>query len=261
MLLVGLCVRIAFGDDPEERRFSLDELEALGQKGYWDQVLFHAQHVPSGERGPRWEVLVERSTVQNLNFLREGAVSGADQLAISFAQNFPFLTRSKVFRESRDEAALAEFRRLYGLGTQSTSESTEALVSFAKQIGDDTDFAFRAGQLAAEKQDPVAALPLYHLAIMGSVGTVKKGYCDHAEIKRSVTAALHLASGDLTRKALQIADKECWTAMQTDLATAFQREPSSAFDANVCPLFSAHKKEYGAPPKRCALNPSGSQIE
>lgn len=252
MLVLSFPLRAAGdGDDLEEKRLSLEELEGLAAKGEWSQVLFHSDEIASADRGARWQSLVEKAAIGNLVFLRTSGVTGADQISLELQRHFPFLTRSKAFTDERNGSGLAAYDTCLRLEKKS-SDCTSRLFDFTEQDKGDSDFQFRAGKWVARKQDAVAALRFFERVLGRVPNSLKSKFCGDADLHVAVIAGLRLNPGEAAKRAASLADKECWSALEAEIEGAFDREPAGNFSQNVCPLLKSRNQVNGKRVAKCA---------
>lgn len=228
------------GDVPPAKRYTLDELELLAQKKAWAEVLLHAEDIYPSERKKNWENVVESAAAEHLREISGAGMSGAAPVAQQLVRTYPFLSRSKSFREARGDAALSDYTLCTGIN-QKGDDCVSRLWDFLQGEKDDTELAFRAAKAVSQKQDPVAALPFFGLAIEGSVASRKDAYCADPDARQAVLFGLRLAPGDSSRQATILADEECWKALRAEIESAFDKEADGNFLKNTCPLLRKRK--------------------
>jgi hypothetical protein len=203
--------------------YTVDDLQALARHHQWDELLAHADDVPTDKRGPAWRDLVDRAAVA----LVDGASGGElGQL----------------------DAALGLEDRAYAVPDGAFARKLHALIA---HLSSSPTTAWSAGEVAANHHDASIAVDFYAVAMTGGK---LAGHCGDATVGDSVVRALGNDPKDAsTSNAHRLA-----VACYEQLAVALRQElwSSSAdvdsnYFANVCGLLKSHRNLSGLQAREC----------
>ena len=218
----------------EPRRFTLEELDNMADRGEWNQLMLNLEEVVPTQRNTRWEQIVERATLGYLKTL-EGQGNGADRIGDSLLTRFPFLSKSSSFGRARLEGKLASLDLCYQRPKDDPA-CANRMMEFARANRNESNWLRQAGETVAHRQNASAAMPYYKIWIEND----RKGplVCDDANLRRALKAAIE--AGDAT--ASDLSSGICWQAMRGELRTALGKKPSAKLRKNACALFRTKRE-------------------
>jgi hypothetical protein len=202
--------------------YKIEDLQALAGHHQWQELLAHADDIPTDKRGPAWHDLVDRAAAGLVDGATGGELGQLD-VALSLAQ----------YSYTVPDGAFA--RKLHTLIAHLSSPAT----------------AWSAGEVAAKRHDGSIAVDFYAVAL--AAGKLA-GHCGDATVGDSVVRAL---SGDPKDASTANAHKLAVVCYE-QLATALRQELwawgsglDSNYFANACGLLKSHHNLSGLQAREC----------
>lgn len=143
----------------------MDELEMLVAKKDFAEALLRLPHVPSSDRGSKWEGLVEKAALAYVADLTEESPSNAMLVVDEMHKTFPHLTRSLVFEKEKNRVAFKGFDACYRGDPADAPECQKRFLEFVKKGRNVPELAFEAGKLVAAASTAANAYPFFKLSL------------------------------------------------------------------------------------------------
>ncbi len=233
LLFIGL----AWASDPslEVHTITMEELDALARQTSWSEMVFRLKEVPAADRNPRWEALVEKAALGQLDILSAQGGSQLGTLATSLLAEYPSLRRSRKYLDKRIEVTFAALRKCYE-NPFIDDECGARLLTFVQGEPRDLALVRRAAGLVAEKESHEAVLPfLKHALIKNSRDKI----CRDEFWQNAVLAGLDSAEEGPRKEAKEIASRDCWPQLKAPLLAELARKPNSV--RAICDLLKEKK--------------------
>jgi hypothetical protein len=200
--------------------YTVEDLSALARGQQWDELLAHADEIPSDKRGPAWRDLVDRAAMALVNGASGGALGQLD-VALS-REGWSYAVPDGAFA-----------RKIKALIAQLSTPST----------------AWAAGDIAAKHRDSSIAVDFYVLA-----GGKIASHCADATFDGAVVGGLYSTPKDASATNAQKLATTCYDQLATQLRQelwSFQGDLDSNYFANVCGLLKSHRNLSGLQAREC----------
>jgi hypothetical protein len=203
--ITSLALLLATSFARAERKYALEDLEALVKSESWDEASQHLEDVAPSKRDRKWQVVVEKTAVARLKAFkldREplGGVVAADGLT----RRHGFLKKNKPFMQARAEIGLKGFERCFQLHW-SPARCSDRLLPFVEADAGNLDLATKAAQLQMRNAFAYFAAPLWTLVAAWGKGS--KNACTAERLDESVLAAMGLpASHQMLEPGMKVAE-------------------------------------------------------
>jgi hypothetical protein len=243
LLLVTLILApaAARGDD---KKYTIDDLQALVKNGAWDEASQHLEDIPPAKRDPVWRGIVEKVAIAQLKALDldksplEGLV-----LADAYTKRFSFLVKSKPFMTTRADVGMKGFERCFG-DEWSRQTCVDRLLPFVEVDRGNVALALKAAGMQMRAAVAHASAPLWLLAV--EWGKASKKVCTAERLDESIMAALALPRDyKQLDSGLKVADR-CFPYFKERLQEVVLED--GYLKTNICPLL---KRKNAVPPGRC----------
>jgi hypothetical protein len=230
----------------QDKRYTIDDLEALVKSAAWDEAAQHLEDIPPSRRDARWQKVVEKTAIGQLRALDdlEKRPLEAVELADAYMKRLPFLAKNRPFMQVRGELGLKGFDKCNDLSWEK-EKCTDLLLPFVEADAGNIDLATRAARLRAKQGYSYHASPYWRLVAEWGKGSKKA--CTTELLPESTLAAMALASGhEMLEPGLEVADL-CFPYLKTRLQAGAGE--SRATRNNICPLL---RKKNAVGNAKCA---------
>lgn len=225
----------------QDKRYTIEDLEALVKSAAWDEASQHLEDVPPAKRETRWKAVVEKTAIGQLRALDlDRSPLEALVLADAYTKRFGFLTRSRPFMGVRAELGIKGFERCFEQ-RWSSETCSDRLLPFVEGDKGNVDLALKAALLQVRNAYSYYGNPLWLLAVDWGKGTKK--VCTTDRLIESVLAGLSLPPDHkMVAPAQRIADI-CFPYVKTKVQAAVGFDEKYEKE-NICPLLR-RKKDLG----------------
>jgi hypothetical protein len=214
--------------------YEMADLKALEKQGSFKELVDHLDDITPSKRDKDWEGIAERGATGLLGTFEvkdEGPLDTADGLI----KRYGFLKQSKVFMGKRAEVAFKAFKLTFGGSRHSTGDDPwlDRVRKFPETDSVTPDLPVRlAKEVVLGRLVPVTAFPLFKLAWDKG----NRGLCKDSDFQKTMVDVL--GDGVWKTEAADPRDK-CWDDLKAPLAARLQKEGTSVFARNACPVFTA----------------------
>jgi len=235
VVLAALCGLLLPGSTrAEDKKYTLQDLEALAKNESWSELTQHLEDVPPVKRNKKWEKVAEQGSIGSIkDFKDDRNPLGGLILADGLTKRYRFLKKSKAFMKVRAEVGLKGFKACFG-HRYMTDTCAERLRPFVEADAKNYALAAEAAQLAIRSMHHYWAVPYYKLAYDRG----KKKACAIKRLNEAVTAALSLPPRDEKVKPAQELAKACFKQLKDAIVKEVATGSSYTRD-NGCPVLKA----------------------
>lgn len=227
----------------DDGTITLVDLEAMAVRKEWTELLTLLPSIDPADRTSKWDGIVEQAAVGHLKAIAVDNPSEAVVVGEELVKAFPALGRSRPFEDEYNGIAFSGFETCFSLPS-SAPQCVDKLNTFVRKGRNIPELAFRAGQLVGQKRSSEEAIPFFVMAI-GPL--TRAAYCADTEVKRALLAGFLTTEEATFRKALKLAEKDCWGTFRPELILQMERTPASLSTKRICILFNVKK----FPSKKC----------
>ncbi len=196
---------------------SLERLEVMIHREQFAQALQPLKSVESSARDARWEGLVEKAAIGELQTLLREAPVGVDTTAIQLLIDFPKLSKSAEFLKLKREAIRANGEACL----DSALDGFDCAQKVFQKINGGAEtilFYAQIAELFSYRVNVAAAIPFLQLAQKKGLeeGAQKmRGRCHlPLESQKLLFKALSLPDGEVKQMAIQLASGPCASEMK-----------------------------------------------
>lgn len=221
----------------QEKKYTIEDLQALVKSGSWDEASQHLEDVPPSKRDTRWKTVVEQTAMGQLKALdTDRSPLDALIMADAYTKRFNFLAKSRPFMQVRADLGIKGFESCFE-ARWSTETCSDRLLPFVEGDRGNVDLAVKAALLQVRNAYSYFAAPLYKLVAEWGKGSKKA--CSTDRLAESTLAAMGLpAQHKMLPAGLRVADV-CFPHLKTKLQESAGE--SSYTKANICPLLRKKK--------------------
>lgn len=228
----------------EDRRYTMDDLKALGKSGSYRELYDHLKDIPPAKRDASWEDLVEQAS---RGLLDEATEPGQKQrLLDEMRQEYPSLKKSKKIGAGANAHALKDFEACYDAGYDG-NDCTKALMEYVKKHGKDAKVALGAAKLVRHKMTSWSALAFYKIAL--DVGKPSE-VCADPDLPPAIESGIDVSSESVLKDVAEIVDTLCWKDLHE---VALQKLMTASQDAQevLCRMALKRHAVSGLKEKKC----------
>lgn len=242
---VALALLVASPAVGEEKKYTMQDLNALAKSESWRELVAHFEDIPPAQRNKVWEAIVVKGMKGLLRSLNEEKNAfGMLMVADGSTRRYPFLRKEKEFMSLRASTGLKGFETCYQ-ESYSGGGCSERFLPFVEADTGNVELATKAGQVVIRNQNHYFAIPYFDLAVTWAKGDPK--VCKASRLSEALNAALAVPKS-MTKlvAAARNTAKLCWPTLQKDLLKTLADGNRSVVDS-LCPVI----KEVKASAPKC----------
>lgn len=222
----------------EDKKYTLEDLNALIEQEEWGEFLSHAKDVAPGKRKGQWKTNVEKAAIGALDdAVKQGPIQ-AFSFANNLGQQFKTLKKSKPYMKHRGEVGLASlkgcFAQRYSVGCY------DVLKLFVEGDPKNVELNYQAGKMARLNMNHRAAVPFMARAVKHAKGKKKSEICKDEDTALAVVNAFNAPKSDNTKMAKELFKGACYKALKKPVFEEFL-EGSSYVAEHTCDIFKKKK--------------------
>jgi hypothetical protein len=187
-----------------DRRYNMDDLQALAKKGQWAELIAHAADIRPTQRNAVWQTLLKQAVEGWLSRPRiQTNPLRAAMTAEALLERYPALAKDRKLMAKRNEVGLRAFRQCFARRYWA-AQCERALRPFVAQRGTDSKTAFAAGKLVRLHVNGPRAVFYFALAMKRAAGSGRSAIakrCADRELARALRQTLALPT--LARQTLR----------------------------------------------------------
>jgi hypothetical protein len=240
-LLCGLAVAAPARAD---KRYAIEDLEALVKSQSWDEAEQHLGDIPPSKRDARWKAVAEKTAIAQLRELDlEKSPLEAVTVADSYTKRFAALLQSRAFMQVRAELGLKGFETCLEANTV-PEECSDHMLPFVEADKGNIDLAIKAAQLRQKHSYSYKTAALWRVAAEWGKGSKK--VCTAYPMADAIAAAMGQPSDhEMVKPALRVADI-CFPYLKARLQQSAGSGEKHVKE-NICPLLK-RKNDVGKAP-------------
>jgi len=237
----------------ENKKYTLEELNALAVQEEWQEFLSHAKDVSPKNRKKTWNENLERAAIGVLTDASKKSPIEAFSWANHLADQFKTLKKSKPYMKHRGEIGIKALKDCFS-NRYAAQSCFKAMTDFVAGDANNVQLNYTAGKLARLNMNSVTAVPFFAAAVKNAGAQKGQEICNDNDIEIAVIAGLNLPSSYDNVAPSKVLLKRCFDALKKPVFEEFLK--GGSYNAqNTCdiwkknnmlsPFQKAHCKDRG----------------